>query len=305
MCGEHALHLQPRTTWGFLKRGIARLLDADSRLLRSLYLLLFRPGTLANRFLDGHRSHYVGPLQLFAIVNVAFVLFVGATGGPATFQNPLYYHVNGSYPHQDIAERWVSHRINAPDGWTLEAAQQLEDSLQTDTSTEATASVEPFRPTLDALSRYRDYAQTFNRQADQLAEALVFLFVPVLAAMFWAGAWLTGARPERRRGLASIVQATHFMTVLLILLCATLIPAIGTSFLLYLLGASETGNPEPVLILLLFSFATVYLSLAIRRVGHVSWPYSIVQSVVIVATLFFAQHVYTSLLFFVVYVLTL
>jgi len=303
-CGEHAPHRQPRTTWGFLKRGVARLLDADSRLLRSLYLLLFRPGTLANRFLDGHRSHYVGPLQLFAIVNVAFVLFVSVTGGPATFRNPLYYHVNGSYPHQDIAERWVGDRIDAPEGWTLEPALALEDSLQANTSAEATASDEPSRPTLDALSRYRDYAERFNQQAGQLAEALVFLFIPALAGLFWVGASLTGARPDRRRGLASIVQATHFMTVLLILLCAVLIPALGISSLLYVVGASETGNPEPVLILLLSGFATVYLSLSIRRVGHVSWPRSIAQSVVIVYSTIVMQQVYTAILFFVAYVLT-
>ena len=311
-CGEHALHRQPRTTQGFLKRGVARLLDADSRLLRSLYLLLFRPGTLTNRFLDGHRSHYVGPLQLFAIVNVAFLLFVSATGGPTTFQNRLYYHLTASYPHEAVAQRWVSNHIEAPEGWALESALALEDSLQGDTSAAATAPEETPRPALEALSRYRVYAERFNRQAGQLSETLVFLYIPVLAILFWGGAAVAGTRAGRR-GLASIVQATHFMTAFLVLLASPLIPVVGIHSLLHVFGASETGAPDlnPILLdlnLILVVFVlvsvTVYLSLSIRRVGHVSWPRSIAQSVVIVGACLFMQRIYTAILFFVAYVLT-
>ena len=309
MCGEHALHRQPRTTRGFLKRGVARLLDADSRLLRSLYLLLFRPGTLTNRFLDGHRSHYVGPLQLFAIVNVAFVLFVSVTGGPTTFQNRLYHHLTASYPHEAVAQRWVSNHIDAPEGWALESALALEDSLQGDTSGDtsaaATAPEETPRPTLEALSRYRVYAERFNRQAGQLSETLVFLYIPALAILFWGGAAVAGTLTGRR-GLASIVQATHFMTAFLVLLPSTYSLVVGINSLLQVFGISETRALDPTLILLVFMFgsATVYLSLSIRRVGHVSWPRSIAQSVVIVWSCLFMQRIYTAILFFVAYVLT-
>ena len=308
-CGEHALHRQPRTTRGFLKRGVARLLDADSRLFRSLYLLLFRPGTLTNRFLDGHRSHYVGPLQLFAIVNVAFVLFVSVTGGPTTFQNRLYHHLTASYPHEAVAQRWVSNHIDAPEGWALESALALEDSLQGDTSAVATAREETPRPTLEALSRYRVYAERFNRQAGQLSETLVFLYIPVLAILFWGGAAVAGTvagMRTGRRGLASIVQATHFMTAFLVLLPSTYSLVVGVNSLLQVFGTSETRALDSTLILLVFVFssATVYLSLSIRRVGHVSWPRSIAQSVVIVWSCLFMQRIYTAILFFVAYVLT-
>jgi hypothetical protein len=298
-CGEKALHRQPRTTWGFLKRGVARLLDADSRLLRSLYLLLFRPGALTNRFLDGHRSHYVGPLQFFAIVNVAFVVFVSVTGGPTTFRNGLYHHLTASYPHEAVAQRWVSNHIDAPDGWTIESALQLEDSLQRDTSAAATAPEETPRPALEALSRYRDYADRFDSQAVQLSEALVFLFIPALAGLFWGGAAVAGTLTGRR-GLASIVQATHFMTVLLVLLP----PAYIFSELLQVFGASETGG-QVLFVLVVFGSATVYLSLSIRRVERTSWPRSIAQSAVMLWSLLFMQRIYTVILFFVVYVLTL
>ena len=315
-CGEHALHRQPRTTRGFLKRGVARLLDADSRLLRSLYLLLFRPGTLTNRFLDGHRSHYVGPLQLFAIVNVAFVLFVSVTGQPATFRNTLYYHLTANYPHEAVAQRWVSDHIDAPEGWAVESALALRDSLQADTSAAATVPEETPRPALEALSRYGVYAERFNRQAGQLSETLVFLFIPALAILFWGGAAVTGTvagTRTGRRGLASIVQATHFMTALLVLLASPLIPVVGIHSLLHVFGASETGAPDLnqilldlnlIMVVFVLVSVTVYLSLSIRRVGHVSWPRSIAQSVVIVGACLFMQRIYTAILFFVAYVLT-
>lgn len=302
-CGEKVLHRQPRTAWGFLKRGVARLLDADSRLLRSLYLLLFCPGTLTNRFLDGHRSHYVGPLQLFAIVNVAFVVFVSATGGPVTFRNGLHYHLTASYPHESVAQQWVSNHIGAPEGWALESALALEDSLQGDTSAAATAPEEPPRPALEALSRYRAYADAFNQQARRLSDSLVFLFIPALAGLFWGGAAVAGTLTGRR-GLASIVQATHFMTVFLVLLASAQILVLGINSLLHVFGASETEG-SGLFVLVALGSATVYLSLSIRRVGRTSWPRSIAQSVVIVCLLFFMQRIYTAILFFVAYVLTL
>ncbi len=301
-CGEKALHRQPQTTWGFLKRGVARLLDADSRLLRSLYLLLFRPGALTNRFLDGHRSHYVGPLQLFAIVNVAFVVFVSVTGGPTTFRNRLYHH-HVSYPHEPVAQRWVSNHIDAPEGWALESALALEDSLQGDTSAAATAPEETPRPALEALSRYRAYADAFNKQARRLSETLVFLFIPALAGLFWGGAAVAGTLTGRR-WLVSIVQATHFMTVFLVLLASAQILVLGIDSLLHVFGASEPEG-SGLFVLVALGSATVYLSLSIRRVERTSWPRSIAQSAVISLFLLFMQRIYTSILFFVAYVLTL
>jgi hypothetical protein len=235
------------------------------------------------------------------------------TGGPTTFRNGLYYHLTASYPHEAVAQQWVSRHIDAPEGWALKSALALEDSLQEDslqgdTSAVATAPEETPRPALEALSRYRDYAERFDRQAGQLAEALVFLFIPALAGLFWGGAAVAGT-PAGRRGLAgivlaSIVQATHFMTMLLVLLASARILVLGINSLLHVVGASEPEG-SGLFVLVVFGFATVYLSLSIRRVGEASWPRSIAQSVVVVWSLLIMQRLYTAILFFVAYVLTL
>jgi hypothetical protein len=51
------------------------LFDVDSRALRSLRLLLFRPGELALEYIHGRRRPYLGPLRLYLTV-FAVTLFV-------------------------------------------------------------------------------------------------------------------------------------------------------------------------------------------------------------------------------------
>jgi hypothetical protein len=317
VCGEHAPHRQPRTVWAFLKRGATQLLNADSRLLRSLYVLLFRPGALTDLFLEGHRRHYVSPIKLFAIVNVAFVVVVNVLGGPQTFRNNLYFHMTvESYPHQGIAVRWVSDRIDAPDGWTLDAALQLEDSLRADTSRSSTSAEDAFstadddRATADAnvtpsaieaLSRYRDYAETFDRQAGRLAETLVFLFIPALAGLFWGGAAAAGTLTGRR-GLTSIVQATHLMTALLVLLAVGMWAIVGLWFVAQAAGiGASMASAQSVFIAMLAGAVVLYLTITTRRVEQASWTRAIAQAVALAFAIFLLQRVYTGILFVVAF----
>jgi hypothetical protein len=49
-------------------------LNWDSKFIRSLGLLLWRPGRLTNRFLEGHRVRVVHPLRLYLLVSIVFFL---------------------------------------------------------------------------------------------------------------------------------------------------------------------------------------------------------------------------------------
>ncbi|PZR72210.1 MAG: hypothetical protein DLM73_13750 [Chthoniobacterales bacterium] len=57
---------------------IVDVLDAflswDSKFIRSLGLLLWRPGWLTNQFLEGRRVRFVHPLRLYLVVSIAFFL---------------------------------------------------------------------------------------------------------------------------------------------------------------------------------------------------------------------------------------
>ena len=49
-------------------------LNWDSKFIRSLGLLLWRPGWLTNQFLEGKRVRFVHPLRLYLLVSIAFFL---------------------------------------------------------------------------------------------------------------------------------------------------------------------------------------------------------------------------------------
>src|SRR4051812_45666487 len=44
----------------------------DGRLLRSLRLLIGRPGALTQAYQDGRRKPFIGPFQLFLLANLVF-----------------------------------------------------------------------------------------------------------------------------------------------------------------------------------------------------------------------------------------
>ncbi|HEY0015838.1 MAG TPA: DUF3667 domain-containing protein [Longimicrobium sp.] len=75
-CGQAAE--RPTTTVrGFARHAAADLTSLDSRILRTLALLLARPGRLTREYLDGRRIRYTQPLQVYLGAAAAF-FFVNA-----------------------------------------------------------------------------------------------------------------------------------------------------------------------------------------------------------------------------------
>ncbi len=60
----------------FLRHAIQEFTDLDSKILRSPYYLLFRPGKLTQEWRSGKENSYVKPLRLFLVVNVFYFLFL-------------------------------------------------------------------------------------------------------------------------------------------------------------------------------------------------------------------------------------
>jgi Protein of unknown function (DUF3667) len=83
-CGEKRIRKDGYALVHFLEHLADVLTHFDIRSLRSAWLLMTKPGVLTRDYLDGRRKRHVGPIQLFAIVNIVFAL-IGAT----TFRTPL------------------------------------------------------------------------------------------------------------------------------------------------------------------------------------------------------------------------
>jgi len=311
-CGEARLRERPRSVAGFLKHAALRLFDADNRLFLSLYLLLFRPGTLTTRFLCGNRKPHLGPLQLFALVNVAFVL-LAVNVGPDTFRTPLRYHVTSTnFYHQEVAQRWVNAQIGAPEGWSYFEARTARDSLRRAQIDAAEAGLPPEAST-DALGSFEEYAETFNQQANRLSETLIFLFIPAIAVWFWIVYRVVGtvadvpARRSARGLLPHVVHATHVMTAVLLLTVGVL----GIVVLLLAIDVMLGSNLADLRVIgmglldvLIFSFLASYLGLSFRRVWRLSIPWAVVCGVVSVLVFFNFLLIYRAVLFFIGFALT-
>src|SRR5579864_6857577 len=80
-CGNCGQRLEPplQSLWHFLKVAFEDVTHADSRLWRTLWALLFKPGYLTRQFLDGRRASYLPPVRLYLVLSVVFFLWLAAT----------------------------------------------------------------------------------------------------------------------------------------------------------------------------------------------------------------------------------
>ena len=74
-CGQLASSFH-RPVWELVTESIADMFALDGRLLRSLPMLMFRPGRMTRNYLDGKRARYVPPFRMFLLASVIFFLTV-------------------------------------------------------------------------------------------------------------------------------------------------------------------------------------------------------------------------------------
>jgi hypothetical protein len=78
LTGQHCSHCgQPAkvrvlSLWGLVKDVIGDVLDADSRVWRTLRPLAFRPGLLTQEYLRGRRASYTPPFRMYLVLSLVF-----------------------------------------------------------------------------------------------------------------------------------------------------------------------------------------------------------------------------------------
>jgi hypothetical protein len=70
-CGQRVVHLRP-TLHELLHEVTHELLHFDGKILRTLGLLLFRPGQLTQEFLEGKRARSITPIRVYLLASVLF-----------------------------------------------------------------------------------------------------------------------------------------------------------------------------------------------------------------------------------------
>jgi hypothetical protein len=80
LTGQHCSHCgQPArvrvlSLWSLVRDVIGDLLNADSRVWRTLWPLAFRPGLLTQEFLRGRRARYTPPFRMYLVLSLVFFL---------------------------------------------------------------------------------------------------------------------------------------------------------------------------------------------------------------------------------------
>jgi hypothetical protein len=80
-CGQrHEPHLH--TVAHFAAEALESISHADSRLWKTLWYLVSRPGFLTREFFEGRRVRYLPPFRLYLVISLVFFLTLGSPEGP-------------------------------------------------------------------------------------------------------------------------------------------------------------------------------------------------------------------------------
>ncbi len=265
VCGEQRRDARRFRMADVLARALEATLDFDGRALRTLRLLLTRPGALTDHFMGGRWKPYLRPLQLFVLVNVAFFVWAGSQAGFNTLTTPLSIHVrSNTFFHKDLAARWVDERVETRET-TFEA-----------------------------------YAETFDRRVDELSRSLVFLFLPFLALAFAA----LHPRRLAARHLAAACHFMAFTLLFMVLLGLAGWAVVRGGYALTGVGALRYLMSDLVLSLTLLTVQIVYLTGFLRRAYGDGWLRAVLGSVAVTAAFITILFGYRAVLFFLVFAVT-
>lgn len=152
-CGEQRFKADEVSLGQVSQEVFSAVTDVDGKFLKSMVLLIRKPGQLTVDYLNGVRKSRLSPFQLLLMINVLFFV-LASYRGHSTFTTQLQTHTQASnFWHQSVAEQMVAKHL-------------------------ATTGEAP-----DA------YASRFNQRVETQAKSLVMLMVPLLALLvgllFW------------------------------------------------------------------------------------------------------------------------
>jgi Protein of unknown function (DUF3667) len=107
MCGEKVLNVKDRKFKSFLGNVLIAITFADNKFVKTLWLVIRKPGFLSKEYVEGVRVKYLRPLQLFFILNLVYFLF-------PVFQlfNSSLYTQMYLLPHSSIVSKLVSQKMH-------------------------------------------------------------------------------------------------------------------------------------------------------------------------------------------------
>jgi hypothetical protein len=106
VCGEKVLLPGDKKLKSFLSTILIAITFADSKFIKTLWLVIRKPGFLSHQYIEGIRVNYVRPLQLFFILNLVYFLFPVFQ----LFNSSLYTQIT-MLPHSSLAKSLVEKEL--------------------------------------------------------------------------------------------------------------------------------------------------------------------------------------------------
>lgn len=268
-CGQAAPRPADYSLRAYAGDLIGQVTNTDSKLARTLWALVARPGLLSADHLHGRRARYLRPLQLFLLVNV--LLFIAAPQVPL-FSYSLEKYLRYAPPSPALAAALVQRAT--PEGHTHAAGA--------------------------GGARFEAYARAFDARVEAQRKSLIILFAPGLALALR----ILFARRGRVPGVPArygehLVFALHTLAFVWLLLA-------GLGVLSRLLGKSivlsGAGRAVVVAGLLALAAGALWNVLrAVHRVYALSWPRTAAATAALAAVFVGLLVAYRGLLFFTTY----
>jgi hypothetical protein len=147
-CGEKEVSSEDYSIRHYLEELLLAFTLLESKVLRSVWLVMSRPGYLSSEHFQGRRVRYVKPIQLFILINLVY--YFSLTQFDATrFTTPLatQMHMNNHYPG------YARMRVN----------QKLQKQKIS----------------------YQVLETKYNQKTNVLSKTLIFLLIPIFALLFY------------------------------------------------------------------------------------------------------------------------
>lgn len=98
-----------RSLAAWLREAFDEIVSIDGRLLRTLILIVTRPGFLTREWIEGRRARYTSPLRVYLIASVAFFAVTLALGFPfAVLPGSRFGGPETSAIYQSATRAWLS-----------------------------------------------------------------------------------------------------------------------------------------------------------------------------------------------------
>jgi uncharacterized protein DUF3667 len=262
-CGQRAIPPRP-TVHELAGDAWQEIVGWDGKFLRTVRLLLGRPGELTVAVLEGRRARYVSPVRLYLICSLCYFLIAGAVPVPETtvsFDVGVGVAAEESDPVDAVFAKVIARGLGSLTG---EERALLEAEIA------RTPAI--MRPIMRSL--VTDYAGLQRRVLETLPQAL-FVLIPVLALVI---GWFNRGRhfPEH------LYTALHLQSVVFLALAAVTLTNLLQSFVAFSIAMATA-------LILIVGYAVI----AQRRVYGGSWGMSAVKAFC-VAVVYWALWAVTS-----------